>query len=225
MGLIAGASRGLSILAGEQAAPSPDRTTAIEQLVARFEESWKGPAANIDASALPSLDDFRDGVEDVCTELRVSRIVVLIDKASTFFCPNSSASFLRYSGICARHISVAKPPCTRRHLIRRYVSAVSRATMLSLDRDIMAADYVDTMREIVEKQAESGTLEDIAKHDKNFALLAFSASGNPRVLLKTLARAPRVTAAQTNEVVRECYRSDLWSEHSTLPEKYSGHNT
>jgi hypothetical protein len=85
MGLIAGASRGLSILAGEQAAPSPDRATAIEQLVARFEESWKGPAADIDASALPSLDDFRDGVEDVCTELRVSRIVVLIDKIRRSF--------------------------------------------------------------------------------------------------------------------------------------------
>ena len=95
--------------------------------------------------------------------------------------------------------------------------------MLSLDRDILGADYLDTMREIVEKQAESATLEDIARHDKNFALLAFSASGNPRVLLKTLTRAPRVTAAQTNEVVREYYRSELWSEHSTLPEKYVGH--
>jgi hypothetical protein len=95
--------------------------------------------------------------------------------------------------------------------------------MLSFDRDVLGADYVDTMREIVIKQAESSLLEDIARHDKNFALIAFAASGNPRVLLKTLARAPKLTAAQTNDVLREYYRNDLWSEHSTLPEKYSGH--
>ena len=224
MGLIAGASRGLSILAGEQAAPSPDRATAIEQLVARFEESWKGPATDIDASALPSLDDFRDGVEDVCTELRVSRIVVLIDEAAHILLPEQQRQFFTLfrdlrspylGGKAAVYPGVTSYGDT--------FQPSHDATMLSLDRDIMAADYVDTMREIVEKQAESGTLEDIAKHDKNFAFLAFSASGNPRVLLKTLARAPRVTAAQTNEVVREYYRSDLWSEHSTLPEKYSGH--
>jgi hypothetical protein len=79
------------------------------------------------------------------------------------------------------------------------------------------------MREIVVKQADSSTLEDIARHDKNFALLAFAASGNPRVLLKTLTRASRLTSLATNDVVREYYRSDLWSEHSTLPQKYTGH--
>jgi hypothetical protein len=79
------------------------------------------------------------------------------------------------------------------------------------------------MREIVEKQAESNTLADIARHDKNFALLAFASNGNPRVLLKTLARAPRLGSLETNAVIREYYRSDLWSEHSTLPDKYGGH--
>jgi len=79
------------------------------------------------------------------------------------------------------------------------------------------------MREIVEKQAESSTLADIARHDKNFALLAFASNGNPRVLLKTLARVPKLGSTDTNTVIREYYRSDLWTEHSTLPDKYPGH--
>src|SRR5690606_28231546 len=43
------------------------------------------------------------------------------------------------------------------------------------------------------------------------------------IMLKTLARAPKLNSTQTNEVVREYYRSDLWAEHSTLPDKYPGH--
>jgi hypothetical protein len=58
--------------------------------------------------------------------------------------------------------------------------------MLSFDRDILGSDYVDTMREIVEKQADSRTLADITRNGENFALLSYSASGNPRVLLKHL---------------------------------------
>lgn len=99
------------------------------------------------------------------------------------------------------------------------------ATMLSLDRDVLGSNYVATMREIVEKQAESGLITEIARHGENFAILAYAASGNPRVLLKTIARAPRVAAQQVNEVIREYYRSDIWAEHSTLPEKYAGHRT
>ena len=85
------------------------------------------------------------------------------------------------------------------------------ATMLSLDRDVLGSNYVATMREIVEKQAESGLITEIARHGENFAILAYAASGNPRVLLKTIARAPRVAAQQVNEVIREYYRSDICS--------------
>lgn len=224
MGLIAGASRGLSILAGERAVPVSNRASPIEELVSRFEESWKEPAVNIDASALPSLDDFRDGVEDVCTELRVSRMVILIDEAAHILVPEQQRQFFTlFRDLRSPYLGCKAAVYPGLTSYGDTFQPFHDATMLSLDRDILGADYLDTMREIVEKQAESATLEDIARHDKNFALLAFSASGNPRVLLKTLTRAPRVTAAQTNEVVREYYRSELWSEHSTLPEKYVGH--
>ncbi len=79
------------------------------------------------------------------------------------------------------------------------------------------------MREIVEKQADSGLLKNIAQNGELFAVLAYAASGNPRLLLKTLARVPKVNSAQINQTVREYYRSDIWAEHSLLADKYAGH--
>jgi hypothetical protein len=97
------------------------------------------------------------------------------------------------------------------------------ATMIAFERDILSAEYVSNMREIVQKQSESELLGDIARHGQNFSILAYAASGNPRILLKTLSRAPRVSAQSINDVIREYYRSDIWSEHSLLPDKYAGH--
>jgi hypothetical protein len=44
-------------------------------------------------------------------------------------------------------------------------------------------------------------------------------------LLKTLTDAPRVNSQQVNEVIREYYRTSIWSEHSDLAEKYPGHRS
>lgn len=223
-GLIAGKSHGLSILTGDSSVPAPDRATVIEGLADRFEESWKGEPVTIDSSSLPSLEDFRDAVEDVCTDIQIARIVVLIDEAAHILLPEQQRQFFTlFRDLRSPYLGCKAAVYPGVTSYGDTFQPSHDATMLSFDRDILGDDYVDTMREIVEKQAESSTLEDIARHDKNFALLAFAASGNPRVLLKTLARAPRLTAVQTNEVVREYYRSDLWSEHSMLPEKYAGH--
>ena len=224
LGLILGTSHGLSILAGDRGTPGPETKTAIEELVARFEDSWKNPDATIDISALPSLDDFRDAVEDVCTSFDLRRLIILIDEAAHILLPEQQRQFFTlFRDLRSPYLACKAAVYPGVTSYGDTFQPLHDATMLSLDRDILGADYVDTMREIVQKQAESGTLEDLTRHNANFALLAYAASGNPRVLLKTLARVPKLGAAQTNEMVREYYRNDLWSEHSTLPEKYPGH--
>ncbi len=65
--------------------------------------------------------------------------------------------------------------------------------------------------------------KNIVQNGKNFAILAYAASGNPRLLLKTLSAAPSINSTQVNEVTRSYYRTDIWSEHSALAEKYPGH--
>lgn len=223
-GLIAGNPRGLNILTGDLAAPAPNRTTVIEDLADRFEASWKGKSGDIDLSGLPTLDSFRDAVEDICADLRIARMAVLIDEAAHILLPEQQRQFFTlFRDLRSPYLGCKAAVYPGVTSYGDTFQPSHDATMLSFDRDILGADYIDTMREIVAKQAESKTLEYLARNDKNFALLAFAASGNPRVLLKTLSRAPQLKSSETNEVVRQYYRNDLWSEHSTLPEKYVGH--
>jgi hypothetical protein len=79
------------------------------------------------------------------------------------------------------------------------------------------------MRLIVEKQADAQLMANILKNGQNFSVLAFAATGNPRLLLKTIQQAPHLSAREVNTVIREFYRTDLWAEHSMLADKYGGH--
>lgn len=223
-GLLASPVRGISILAGGSVASVPSAQTALDSLIAKYEESWRSDPEEIDASAVPSIEDFRDAVEDICTDLGLSRIIILIDEAAHILLPEQQRQFFTlFRDLRSPYIACKAAVYPGVTSYGETFQPTHDATMLSLERDVLGTEYVDTMREIVEKQAESSTLADIARHDKNFALLAFAANGNPRVLLKTLAKTPKLNSADTNSVVREYYRSDIWSEHSTLPDKYSGH--
>jgi hypothetical protein len=227
-GLILKKSQSLSLLTGDMEIPSPDHVSAVEKLADRFEESWKSEPISIDSSTLPSLDDFRDAIDDLCDELQIARIVVLIDEAAHILLPEQQRQFFTlFRDLRSPYLSCKAAVYPGVTSYGETFQPTHDATMLSLERDIMSPNYVATMREIVMKQAleDSAIIEAITRYDKNFTLLAFAASGNPRVLLKTLSRAPKLNGSQTNSVLREYYRSDLWSEHSTLPEKYSGHQS
>jgi len=97
------------------------------------------------------------------------------------------------------------------------------ATFIKINRDVLGDDYIRNMREIVEKQAPSELIARIDRQRANFQTLAFAVSGNPRLLLKTVARAARMRANDVDGVVKDFYRSDIWAEHSALGEKYVGY--
>lgn len=225
-GLIGAVPAGFSILTGQENDPLVAADTKIERIAAAFEDSWKGPPGNIDLSGLPSIDAFKDAVEDLCRSLNIARIVVLIDEAAHIFLPEQQRQFFTlFRDLRSPYVSCKAAVYPGVTSYGDTFQIIHDATMLTLERDVLSPDYVLNMREIVEKQAESDLISDIARHGQNFAILTYAASGNPRVLLKTLGRAARVTAQQTNEVIREYYRADIWSEHSILPEKYAGHRT
>lgn len=223
-GFVGGPLKGISILAGGQVPASPADPTKLEALISKYEDSWQTDPVTIDASAIPSVEDFRDAIEDICSDFGLSRIVLLIDEAAHILLPEQQRQFFTlFRDLRSPYLSSKAAVYPGVTSYGDTFQPTHDATMLTFERDTLGAEYVDTMREIVEKQAESSMLADIARHDKNFALLAFAANGNPRVLLKTLARAPKLGSTETNAVIREYYRSDLWSEHSTLPDKYPGH--
>src|SRR5207249_6175729 len=83
--------------------------------------------------------------------------------------------------------------------------------------------YLEQMREIALKQADSSLATAIEKNGQNFAVLAYAVSGNPRLLLKTLAQCTKLRASDVNETIKTFYRSAIWAEHSGLAGSYSGH--
>ena|ERR1700730_9308524 len=198
--------------------------TKIEAVADAYENSWRNPSGRIDGSQVPTVDDLKEALEDLSAELKISRFVLLIDEAAHIFLPEQQRQFFTLFRDLRSHCitcnAAVYPGVTS---FGETFQPAHDATMLSIDRDVLASDYVENMREIVEKQADATILKNIAQNGRNFAILAYAASGNPRLLLKTLAASPKVNSAQINETVRGYYRSDVWAEHSLLADKYVGH--
>jgi hypothetical protein len=212
-----------SLLTGEEY-NSLKPETKIETVAENYESSWRTPGTSVDATPLPSIDDFRDAIEDLCAELKIKRISLFIDEAAHIFLPDQQRQFFTLFRDLRHHCltcnAAVYPGVTS---FGDTFQPIHDATFINIDRNVQSEDYVRNMREIVEKQADSALLTAISENGKNFSTLAYAATGNPRILLKTLARAPKVNGSQVNEVIREYYRTDIWAEHSLLSTKYSGH--
>jgi hypothetical protein len=214
-----------SILAGEPTPPQLEKTK-IEKIAEAFEASWENPTATIDVSSLPSVDAFKDAIEDICIELKIARVNLFIDEAAHILLPEQQRQFFTlFRDLRSPYISCNAAIYPGVTSFGETFQPAHDATMLTIERDILSSSYISNMREIVEKQADSKILANIAKNGQNFALLAYAASGNPRILFKTLNRAPKVNSSEVNEVIRQFYKTEMWSEHSNLAEKYTGHKT
>jgi hypothetical protein len=212
-----------AILAGE-AISQIRRISRLEVIEEAFEGSWKSPDKVIDVASVPDVDQFKDAIEDICRQLGIRRIALLIDEAAHVFIPQQQRTFF------TMFRDLRSPFITCNAAIYPGVTSFGEtfqpahdATFMSVDRDVLSSDYVHNMREIVEKQADSEMQKAIARRGQQFATLAYAASGNPRLLLKTLDRAKGLSSAEVNEVFRTFYRTEVWAEHSLLAEKYPGH--
>lgn len=222
-GLLGGVPKSIGLLAGGAVTASLERTK-VEEIAEAYETSWRTPQVSVNADGLPSVDDFKEALEDLADELGISRFAFLFDEAAHIFLPEQQRQFFTMFRDLRSHCitcnAAVYPGVTT---FGETFQPVHDATMLTIDRDILSSDYVENMREIVQKQADSNVLAQIAQYGKNFATLAYAATGNPRLLLKTIAQCPKINSQQVNDTIREFYRSEIWSEHSTLSEKYVGH--
>lgn len=224
-GLLAVSSKALTVLAGQPLAADL-APTKIEAVTDAFENLWRSPQQLADPTNVPSVDDLRDAIEDICNQLRIERISLFIDEAAHIFLPRQQRQFFTLFR------DLRSPYLTCNAAVYPGVTSYGDtfqpahdATVLTIDRDVTDMEYEITMREIVEKQADSDVIRNITRNGQNFAVLAYAATGNPRVLLKTLSRASKVSSQEVNEVIRSYYRTDAWAEHSLLSEKYPGHRT
>lgn len=222
-GLLANVPSSINVLSGGD---YTEDKLQIEKIAIDYENSWKNPAKEIESTSLPTIDSFKDAIEEICEELNIKRINLLIDEAAHIFRPEQQRQFFTLfrdlrSPVISCNAAVY-PGVTSYGDVFQYSQD---ATFVDIDRDILADNYIDKMREIIEKQADSDSnlLNQISKNRNNFEILAYASSGNPRFLLKTISRSPKMTSLQINEVIREFYRVELLAEHSNLSEKYPGH--
>ncbi len=222
-GLLGAVPTSIGLLAGEPVL-SKIGPTKIESIAKAYEDSYRAPTVAIDASVVPSIDDFKDAFEDLAERLRIDRFCFLIDEAAHIFLPEQQRQFFTMfrdlRSHCVSCNAAVYPGVTS---FGETFQPNHDARMVHIERDVLDAKYVENMREIVDKQADSSTQRKIAQNGKNFAILAYACSGNPRILLKTLADAPSISSSEINEVMRNYYRTSIWSEHSALAEKYHGH--
>ncbi|NPU11795.1 hypothetical protein HL666_13570 [Bradyrhizobium sp. 83002] len=222
-GLLSKVPQIAKVLLGEDAS-SEATLSNIERIADAYEQSWKNPALLIDPDAIPSTDTLKDALEDLSNELQIDRFSLLIDEAAHIFVPEQQREFFTLFRDLRSHCitcnAAVYPGVTS---FGETFQPAHDATMISLDRDVLAPTYIESMREIVERQADSAVSKKILQNGKNFAVLAYAASGNPRLLLKTISAAPTVNSAEVNEVIRTYYRTEIWAEHSSLAEKYPGH--
>lgn len=222
MGLMPAQSPSVSILAGNPSGYAD--AGGLDKIIQAYEASWKNPEMPVDASRIPDIEDVRYALEDLAEELGISRFAILVDEAAHIFLPTQQRQFFTLFRDLRSHCVTCNasvyPGVTS---FGETFQPNHDATMVSIDRDVMASGYISSMRKIVEKQASSSLLKAIAKNARNFATLAYAATGNPRILLKTVSDAKGMNSNAVNTVVREFYRAGIWAEHSALSEKYGGH--
>lgn len=212
----------LSILSGGNHIQSV--TSAIEAVASAFEESYRSPGAGIDSSTIPTVEDFKDAIEDICRARNIRRIAFFIDEAAHIFRPEQQRQFFTLFR------DLRSPFITCNAAVYPGVTSYGQtfqsshdAVIEQINRDPLEDDYLLNMREIVFKQADATLMADIATHGENFAALAYAVTGNPRLLLKTISRAGRLKTNDVEKVLKEFYRNDIWAEHSGLTERYAGH--
>lgn len=222
MGLLASLPQSANVLAGLPRGYT--NTDGLESIIKAYEESWKQPDQKIDVSGIPDVEDLKEALEDLSEDIGISRFSLLMDEAAHIFLPSQQRQFFTLFRDLRSHCitcnAAVYPGVTS---FGDIFQPTHDATMLTINRDVGSDKYISSMRNIVERQAESSMLKAISKNSQNFSILAYAATGNPRILLKTISQATRMSSAEINTVIREFYRSDIWSEHSALSEKYAGH--
>lgn len=224
IGLLVQIPPGLRVLAGAEILHGIEKTP-IEQLQEHLESVWKNGVNPITVAGAPEIEEVKEALEDLVSQLGIKRFNLLIDEAAHIFLPRQQRLFFSLFRDLRSPYIVCKaavyPGVTS---YGPNFQPFHDAMMVSAERDVAGKDYIKNMREIVEKQADSDVLRNIEKNLTNFSTLAFSANGNPRILLKTLTRAPKLSSSEVNQVVKDYYRTEAWAEHSVLTSKYRGHS-
>jgi hypothetical protein len=202
---------------------SPGGRAIDDTVQTEYEEFWKNGEPVPSGRLIPDPDILRDAIDDLCQELGLTRIALLVDEAAHVFIPDQQRQFftlmrdLRSPRLAVK--AAVYPGVTS---YGESFQPTHDATVLDVERSLTDSKYASSMREIVLKQ-DATLRRSIEQYGEAFDVLAFAATGNPRILLKTFAASTPINRARVQEAIRNYYREEIWAEHSNLAERYPGH--
>ena len=222
-GLLIGASPATELLSGRDADPE-----SLEQkfntIHKAYQDSYKGSGDAVSPEEIPDLVHFKDAVEEICQDSNIRKICFLFDEAVHIFIPEQQRQFFTiFRDLRSPYISCKAAVYPGVTSYGNTFEMSHDATYLRIERDILSEEYLVSMKEIVLKQSDEILKSSLTEHGENFSVLAYSASGNPRMLLKTVEKCPRMRTKDVNEVIKNFYRTNIWTEHTGLGDKYKGH--
>lgn len=209
-----------SLIAGQSDAAVENRLSELEE---RLEASWRMPEKSEDFDSGINPEDITDAIEDLCVGRSLRRIVLLIDEAAHVFIPEQQRQFFTLiRDLRTPYLSVKAAVYPGVTYFGDSFQINHDAELIDVNRDITDSGYLSSMRAMVARQ-DSALASAIEKYGEAFDALAFSASGNPRILLRTISAASPFNMSNVQKVMKEYYRDRIWSEHTDLGDRYSGH--
>ena len=215
----------------------------LAQFILLLEDSWKrGSGLNVDSTEiikifgeriehidiLNEIDIFKALAEEICDTFGYRRINILFDEAAHNFIPAEQREFfglfrdMRSPFLCG--VAAVYPGLTS---YGTTFQLFHDATPIRVERNIDSPDYLESMEKIIKIRIDAPTWNKIKSHKQEFHALIYAASGNPRLLLKSLLMATddlrTFKVKRFEDTIRDFYRSDIWNEHTRLSEIYKGH--
>ena len=213
-----GGSSVAALRGGEEITP-----TAMEALESTLENSWKANQPPEELPDAPGPEALKDAVEDLCRYAGIKRIALLVDEATHVFIPHQQRQFFTLMrDLRSPHLSVKAAVYPGATSFGDSFQPTHDATVMSVDRAVTHDSYAPSMRQLVLLQ-DRALERPVSSNGEVFDTLAYASTGNPRVLLKTVARSSPFNRRNVQETIREYFREEIWAEHSSLAERYPGH--
>lgn len=176
---------------------------------------------------ISDVDYFKKLIEELCEYYNIERVVLLFDEACHNFIPIQQREFFTFfRDLRTPYISckaAVYPGITSYGTFQAFHDAEIR----KVERDISDKDYVSNMREMVRNQLGEDVYKIFESNGDNFDALIYAASGNPRLMLKSIYTASNelksLNTTNTNNTIKQFYRTNIWNEHTKLGEIHTGY--
>jgi hypothetical protein len=214
-----------NLLSNDESDNNETVENTLKNIVTVFEESYKGNF-DLDVSSLPDIEDVKEAIENICEENSLERIFFFFDEAAHVFRPEQQRQFFNlYKDLRSPYITCNAAIYPGVTYFGESFEITHDCTYKRIERNIKDADYLQYFKDIVFKQADESLRQSLDNQRDLFNTLAFSAGGNPRMLLKTIQDLRRINTSSVNSLIKSFYRGQIWAEHTELGEKYKGHKS